>query len=134
MYLPPSTPPSAPPSAPPFTLRCLPPQVIMLVQTDVTARVELENKLADLTDAQLSMLEQLFPRHIIEHLLASVVNKGDRNLRDLANMHEQVCSRGGPGVAGDAGDGGSVGGRMGVLVHVRLVSPRGVGSSGEGGV
>jgi len=65
-------------------------QVIMLVQTDVTARVELENKLADLTDAQLSMLEQLFPRHIIEYMLARVPNKGDRNLRDLANMHEQV--------------------------------------------
>jgi hypothetical protein len=62
----------------------------MLVQTDVTARVELENKLADLTDAQLSMLEQLFPRHIIEYMLARVPNKGDRNLRDLANMHEQV--------------------------------------------
>ncbi|KAF5833044.1 hypothetical protein DUNSADRAFT_10750 [Dunaliella salina] len=65
-------------------------QVIMLVQTDVTARVELENKLADLTDAQLSMLEQLFPRHIIEYMLARVPNKGDRNLRDLANMHEQL--------------------------------------------
>eukprot|EP00983_Pelagomonas_calceolata_P108524 1159467-Pelagomonas_calceolata.AAC.13 len=61
--------------------------------TDVTARVELENKLADLTDAQLSMLEQLFPRHIIEYMLARVPNKGDRNLRDLANMHEQVGVR-----------------------------------------
>lgn len=69
-------------------------QVVMLVQTDVTARMELENKLADLTDAQLSMLEQLFPRHIIEYMLARVPNKGDRNLRDLANMHEQVCVRG----------------------------------------
>jgi hypothetical protein len=65
-------------------------QVIMLVQTDVTPRVELENKLADLTDAQLSMLEQLFPRHIIEYMLARVPSKGGRNLRDLANTHEQV--------------------------------------------
>lgn len=62
----------------------------MLVQTDVTPRVELENKLADLTDAQLSMLEQLFPRHIIEYMLARVPSRGGRNLRDLANTHEQV--------------------------------------------
>ncbi len=65
-------------------------QVIMLVQTDVTPRVELENKLADLTDAQLSMLEQLFPRHIIEYMLAGVPSKNGRNLRDLANTHDQV--------------------------------------------
>ncbi|KAG1680943.1 hypothetical protein FOA52_009902 [Chlamydomonas sp. UWO 241] len=63
--------------------------VIMLVQTDVTPRVELENKLADLTDAQLSMLEQLFPRHIIEFMLARVAPK-DKNLRELANNHERV--------------------------------------------
>lgn len=69
--------------------RC--PQVIMLVQTDVTPRVELENKLADLTDAQLSMLEQLFPRHIIEYMLARVPSRVSRNLRDLANTHEKVC-------------------------------------------
>ncbi len=69
------------------------PQVIMLVQTDVTPRVELENKLADLTDAQLSMLEQLFPRHIIEYMLAGVPSKGGRNLRELANTHEQVRLR-----------------------------------------
>lgn len=62
----------------------------MLVQTDVTPRVELENKLADLTDAQLSMLEQLFPRHIIEYMLARVPSKVSRNLRDLANTHEKV--------------------------------------------
>ncbi len=62
----------------------------MLVQTDVTPRVELENKLADLTDAQLSMLEQLFPRHIIEYMLAGVPSKTSRNLRDLANTHDRV--------------------------------------------
>ena len=62
----------------------------MLVQTDVTARVELENKLADLTEAQLNMLEQLFPRHIIEYMLSRTPSKISRNLRDLANTHEQV--------------------------------------------
>lgn len=75
----------------------------MLVQTDVTPRVELENKLADLTDAQLSMLEQLFPRHIIEYMLARVPSRVSRNLRDLANTHEKVCwggeAFGGPGRA-----------------------------------
>lgn len=62
----------------------------MLVQTDVTPRVELENKLADLTDAQLSMLEQLFPRHIIEYMLAREPSKVSNNMRDLANTHEKV--------------------------------------------
>ena len=69
---------------------CRVPQVVMLVQTDVTARVELENKLADLTEAQLNMLEQLFPRHIIEYMLSRTPSKISRNLRDLANTHEQV--------------------------------------------
>lgn len=66
--------------------------VVMLVQTDVTARVELENKLADLTDAQLNMLEQLFPRHIIEYMLSRSPSKIGKNLRDLANTHEQVMA------------------------------------------
>lgn len=65
-------------------------QVVMLVQTDVTPRVELENKLADLTDAQLSMLEQLFPRHIIEYMLARLPTKVGKNIKGLANNHEKV--------------------------------------------
>jgi hypothetical protein len=65
-------------------------QVVMLVQTDVTPRVELENKLADLTDAQLSMLEQLFPRHIIEHMLAKLPTKVGKNIKGLANNHDKV--------------------------------------------
>ncbi len=63
----------------------------MLVQTDVTARVELEDKLADLTGAQLNMLEQLFPRHIIEYMLLRGSDaKSGHSMRQLAHKHEQV--------------------------------------------
>eukprot|EP00798_Chlamydomonas_sp_ICE-L_P026549 gene26549-18316_t len=65
-------------------------QVIMLVQTDVTPRVELENRLADLTEAQLSMLGHMFPRHIIEYMLARVPKQGTSGMKDLANTHDQV--------------------------------------------
>lgn len=68
-----------------------PVQVILLVQSNVSARVELENRLADLTDAQLGMLEQLFPRHVIEYMLSSKSNGSvARNLTQLANSHEMV--------------------------------------------
>ncbi|GFR39858.1 hypothetical protein Agub_g356 [Astrephomene gubernaculifera] len=65
-------------------------QVILLLQTNVTARVELENRLADLTDAQLGMLEQLFPRHVIEYMLSHKHGYNSRNLTHLANHHDDV--------------------------------------------
>lgn len=65
-------------------------QVILLLQTNVTARVELENRLADLTDAQLSMLEQLFPRHVIEYMLSNKHAYNSRNLTHLAHQHDNV--------------------------------------------
>lgn len=65
-------------------------QVILLLQTNVTARVELENRLADLTDAQLGMLEQLFPRHVIEYMLSHKHGYNSQNLLHLANQHENV--------------------------------------------
>ncbi len=71
-------------------LHALPPQVILLLQTNVTARVELENRLADLTDAQLGMLEQLFPRHVIEYMLSHKHGYNSRNLTHLANHHDDV--------------------------------------------
>ncbi|PNH10261.1 Atrial natriuretic peptide receptor 1, partial [Tetrabaena socialis] len=64
--------------------------VILLLQTNVTARVELENRLADLTDAQLGMLEQLFPRHVIEYMLSHKHGYNSRNLTHLANHHDDV--------------------------------------------
>ncbi|EFJ43465.1 guanylyl and adenylyl cyclase family member [Volvox carteri f. nagariensis] len=65
-------------------------EVILLLQTNVTARVELENRLADLTDAQLGMLEQLFPRHVIEYMLSHKHGYNSRNLTHLANHHDDV--------------------------------------------
>jgi hypothetical protein len=62
----------------------------LLLQTNVTARVELENRLADLTDAQLGMLEQLFPRHVIEYMLSHKHGYNSRNLTHLANQHDDV--------------------------------------------
>lgn len=52
--------------------------------------MELENRLADLTDAQLGMLEQLFPRHVIEYMLSHKHGYNSRNLTHLANHHDDV--------------------------------------------
>ncbi|GIL93412.1 hypothetical protein Vretifemale_20814, partial [Volvox reticuliferus] len=41
-------------------------RMLLLVQADVTSRVEAERKLVELTAAQTGMLEQMFPRHVLE--------------------------------------------------------------------
>ncbi|KAG2493386.1 hypothetical protein HYH03_008518 [Edaphochlamys debaryana] len=41
-------------------------ECILLVQTDVTAKVETERRLAELVDAEHKILEQIFPRHVLE--------------------------------------------------------------------
>ncbi|KAL6753635.1 hypothetical protein V8C86DRAFT_2722988 [Haematococcus lacustris] len=43
-------------------------RALLLVQRDVSERARLERNLAELTEAQLSMLSQIFPRHVIEAL------------------------------------------------------------------
>lgn len=49
------------------------PQVVLISQSDVTLRIELERKLSDLMDSQLTMLEGMFPRHVLEHLATGEV-------------------------------------------------------------
>lgn len=56
--LPTDSAPLLPPPPPPFAL------------ADVTQRMDVERKLAELTTAQMSMLEQMFPRHVIEAMLS----------------------------------------------------------------
>lgn len=54
----------------PCCLLCHACRAVILMQSDVTARVHMERALADLTEAQLQLLEQIYPRHIIEHMVA----------------------------------------------------------------
>ncbi|GIL78976.1 hypothetical protein Vretifemale_8354 [Volvox reticuliferus] len=78
-------------------------QVVMVVQTDVTARVQLERRLADVMEAEHKLLENIFPRHVLEHIAHSAAVNQERasqfNLRMLSAMpdltktatdHEQV--------------------------------------------
>eukprot|EP00798_Chlamydomonas_sp_ICE-L_P008566 gene8566-33998_t len=51
-------------------------QVVMLVKTDATPRVELENRLVDLIDAHT-------------YMLARVPGPGNRSMKDLANTHDK---------------------------------------------
>ncbi|GFR50063.1 hypothetical protein Agub_g12205 [Astrephomene gubernaculifera] len=44
-------------------------RMLLLVQTDVTARVEAERRLVELTAAQTGMLEKMFPRHVLEFVV-----------------------------------------------------------------
>jgi hypothetical protein len=41
---------------------CTGKQALLLLQTDITARADLEASLSKLTESQLSMLESMFPR------------------------------------------------------------------------
>ncbi|GFH25285.1 predicted protein, partial [Haematococcus lacustris] len=63
--------------------------VLLITQTDVTKRVDVERKLAELTTAQMSFLEAMFPRHVIEHML-SAPGMMSTDAGRLANDHEQV--------------------------------------------
>ncbi|PNH12623.1 hypothetical protein TSOC_000431, partial [Tetrabaena socialis] len=38
---------------------------------DVTARVQLERRLADVMEAEHKLLENIFPRHVLEHIATS---------------------------------------------------------------
>ncbi|GAX78705.1 hypothetical protein CEUSTIGMA_g6143.t1 [Chlamydomonas eustigma] len=44
-------------------------QMMLLLQMDITQRVEMEARMAVLTETQLSMLDQMFPRHVIEYMI-----------------------------------------------------------------
>ncbi|GAX76114.1 hypothetical protein CEUSTIGMA_g3557.t1 [Chlamydomonas eustigma] len=61
---------------------------VLLLQTDVTARAVMEMKMTALTEAQLTMLENMFPRHILEFVMGTALPQA--NLGDLARQHEQV--------------------------------------------
>ncbi|GAX78698.1 hypothetical protein CEUSTIGMA_g6136.t1 [Chlamydomonas eustigma] len=63
-------------------------KTLLLLQADISLRVERELKLAALTEAQLSMLEQMFPRHVIEYMIGNPdglkVRRGDMDLENPA--------------------------------------------------
>ncbi|KAJ9529772.1 hypothetical protein QJQ45_014550, partial [Haematococcus lacustris] len=64
-------------------------RALLLVQRDVSERARLERNLAELTEAQLSMLSQIFPRHVIEALSMGAEIDVDTIAR-LARSHRDV--------------------------------------------
>ena len=64
---------------------------LLLVQRDVTERAQLENTLSELTEAQLAMLSQIFPRHVIEALsMGNSDNISVEQVAALAHSHRDV--------------------------------------------
>eukprot|EP00798_Chlamydomonas_sp_ICE-L_P012791 gene12791-16050_t len=63
-------------------------QAMLLLQTDITNRAELERRMAALTEAQLSMLENMFPRHVLEYMVTA--NEPSNDLSALARSHSEV--------------------------------------------
>jgi ubiquitin carboxyl-terminal hydrolase 48 len=57
---------------------------VLLAQRNITERAQLESSLSELTEAQLAMMSQIFPRHVIEAL--SVGNKEDLDIELVAKM------------------------------------------------
>ncbi|GFH20709.1 guanylate cyclase domain-containing protein, partial [Haematococcus lacustris] len=79
-------------------------QVLVVVQSDVSERTAVEERLMALTAAQMSMLEAMFPRHIMEQIAAqgASMERGKRpgalgggpaaglDLDKMATQHECV--------------------------------------------
>mmetsp|Transcript_30292 Transcript_30292/g.78652 ORF Transcript_30292/g.78652 Transcript_30292/m.78652 type:complete len:935 (-) Transcript_30292:619-3423(-) len=76
---------------------------LLLLQTDITSRAELETRMAALTESQLAMLEQMFPRHVLEYMVAKQHSHNSPDLpvrlpspsqapnaNQLASSHENV--------------------------------------------
>ncbi|GAX74598.1 hypothetical protein CEUSTIGMA_g2046.t1 [Chlamydomonas eustigma] len=63
-------------------------EAILLIQNDITARSVIESRMAALTESQLTMLENMFPRHVLEYVVGAA--SPDATLGDLAYQHEDV--------------------------------------------
>jgi hypothetical protein len=42
--------------------------MLLLLQVDITSRALMEARMAALTETQLTMLENMFPRHVLEFM------------------------------------------------------------------
>ena len=63
-------------------------QVVLLLQTDITVRAQMEMRMAALTESQLTMLENMFPRHVLEYIMGAAGPHA--TLGELAYQHDQV--------------------------------------------
>ncbi|KAG1681190.1 hypothetical protein FOA52_015633 [Chlamydomonas sp. UWO 241] len=61
---------------------------MLIVQSDVTSRVVRELRLVKLTETQLAMLENMFPRHVLELMVSGVDDF--RKIDALAGQHNDV--------------------------------------------
>eukprot|EP00798_Chlamydomonas_sp_ICE-L_P026331 gene26331-17430_t len=68
------------------------PDAILLLQTDITERADLEARIADLAEAQTDMLASMFPRHVLEHMVG-MQDSETPNLSELARSHEDITVR-----------------------------------------
>eukprot|EP00798_Chlamydomonas_sp_ICE-L_P023213 gene23213-30429_t len=63
-------------------------EATLILQSDITSRAELESHMAELTEAQLRMLENMFPRHVLEHMVA--MQEPTSDLSALAISHTNI--------------------------------------------
>ncbi|GAX75796.1 hypothetical protein CEUSTIGMA_g3239.t1 [Chlamydomonas eustigma] len=63
---------------------------LLIVQTDITARMQMETALADMSEGQLSLLSTIFPRHVVEHLSITGISSLPLHFGSLARSHEDV--------------------------------------------
>ncbi|KAF5842811.1 hypothetical protein DUNSADRAFT_4695 [Dunaliella salina] len=66
---------------------------LLLLQTDITSRALLESRMASLTESQLAMLEQMFPRHVLEYMVTKQPGQQPAQAdtaSHLASSHENV--------------------------------------------
>eukprot|EP00798_Chlamydomonas_sp_ICE-L_P004250 gene4250-14363_t len=63
---------------------------LMIIQDDVSERENAQLKLSNLTEAQLTIMAETYPRHIIDFFSVSNTNGAPQHVGDLASSHQDV--------------------------------------------
>ncbi|PNH10352.1 Atrial natriuretic peptide receptor 2 [Tetrabaena socialis] len=75
-------------------------RVILVSQNDVSSRIWAERQLARVVEAEHTLLENIFPHHVIEHITATIAT----NLDESGTPFEEQQQQDGASDAGAAGD------------------------------
>eukprot|EP00798_Chlamydomonas_sp_ICE-L_P026851 gene26851-4454_t len=63
---------------------------LMIIQDDVSERENAQIKLSNLTEAQLTIMAETYPRHIIDFFSVSNTNEAPKHVGELASSHQDV--------------------------------------------
>ena len=65
--------------------------MVLLLQSDITDRIMAEAQLSAVSEAQLAMLGQMFPRHVLEHLVVHAPTAAGRAVGGAMRAQAQLA-------------------------------------------